>query len=70
MVVVVEDATIEISYIEILPTVIVVVSNGNAEAPAAMIQIRLRADVGKCAVMFVAIELAGMALASVQVLKG
>ena len=69
VVVVVKHPAIEISDVEVFPAVIVVIADGDAEAPAAMRDSGLRADVGESSVMIVVVELAGMALARAYIVE-
>ncbi len=59
-VVVIEHAAVEISDVEILPAIVVVVACSHAETPAAMIYPCFCSHVGKCTVVVVAVELAAV----------
>ena len=53
MIVVVEAVLAQICHIQIGPAIVVVIANGNADAPAIVGHARLRRDVRKCAVVIV-----------------
>ena len=69
MVVAVQHARIKVCNVDIFPTVVVVVTHRHAEAPPAVLQARLDAYVRECAVLVVAVQFAGMAFASAQILQ-
>src|SRR5229473_6678543 len=68
-VVVVEHATIEICNIKVFPAVIVVVADGGAKAPSAMVEASLGGHIGESAVVVIVVELARMALFRLQILQ-
>src|SRR4029077_2091917 len=69
-IVVIEHGAVEISNVEIFPSVVVVVANRQAEAPSTVRDPGFGAYVGEGAVVIVAVELVGMALAGAHVFQG
>src|SRR5205823_6419136 len=63
------DPAVQIGDVNVFPPVIVVIADGCAKAPAAMVQAGLGSYVGESAVMIITIEFARMTFAGAQVFE-